>query len=56
MYTWDKQDQGDNRQSFTLEGWPPDRSRDPKNYINLANFTVLDIDGCEKGIFCNILL
>ena len=56
MYTWDKQDQGVKKQSFILEGWPPGRSRDPRNYINLENFTVLDIDGCEKGIFCNILL
>ena len=56
MYIWDKKDQGNKKQSFILEGWPPDRSRDPRNYINLENFTVLDIDGCEKGIFCNILL
>ena len=56
MYIWDKQDQGNKKQSFILEGWPPDRSRNPRNYINLENFTVLDIDGCEKGIFCNILL
>lgn len=45
-YTWNKNfTEGD----FTLKGWPIERSRDPKIYINLENLTVMDFHTCEKG-------
>ena len=34
---------------FILERWPPDRSRDPTNYIDLKGFIVMDFNECERG-------
>ena len=42
-YTWS------NDNSFILQEWPPDKSRDPKEYINLKNFIVMDFAACEIG-------
>lgn len=43
-YTWR------NDSSFILQEWPPDKSRDPKEYINLKNFIVMDFAACGIGI------
>lgn len=52
-YTWDvpsvKTDNDKSNNTLTLEGWPPDRSRDPTNYIDLKSFIVMDFNKCERG-------
>ena len=52
-YTWNKNPTDDD---VTLEGWPPGKSRDPKNYINLENFIIMDFRTCEKGSFFIIFI
>ena len=48
-YTWnEKFTEGDIR----LKSWPAEKSRDPKMYINLEKFVVMDFCTCEKGTIC----
>ena len=52
-YAWDiqsvKTDTNTSNNTLILEGWPPDRSRDPKKYIDLKSFIVMDFNKCERG-------
>ena len=37
------------KNDFVLDEWPPERSRDGKDYINLEKLTILNFEICEKG-------